>query len=76
MISRWQIFVRSDFPYSVIPALNRWWRRWHCPDCKARAALQYRDDRPSYRFVRHFCHGRWWWSREWHNHPDTWGRAS
>ena len=26
----------------------------------------------TYRQTRHFCHGRWWWSREWHNHPDTW----
>jgi hypothetical protein len=49
----------------------RWWRRWHCPACKARAEKM---DLMTYRQYRHFCHGRWWWGREWHNHPDTWGR--
>lgn len=57
----------------MIPALNRWWRRWHCPACEARTkALGWGM---SYRQRRHFAHGRWWWSREWHNHPDTWGKA-
>jgi hypothetical protein len=69
MIRRW--LTRSDFPYSVIPALNRWWRRWHCPDCRVHAELTMLLN---YRKTRHFCHGRWQWSREWYNHPDTWGR--